>query len=79
MNSKSDIVGIGYSTTASDDDEFINNIANDLTTLVNTGEQIVMTVSLQKVVNVMIKPFNKFSKQKLISMPDHHPRSEKKT
>lgn len=79
MNSKSDIVGIGYCTTASDDDEFINNIANDLTTLVNTGEQIVMTVSLQKVVNVMIKPFNKFSKQKFISVPDHHPRSEKKT
>lgn len=78
MNRKSDIVGIGYSTTASDDDEFINNIANDLTTLVNTGE-IAILDSLQKVVNVMIKPFNKFRKQKFTSMPDHHPRSEKKT
>ena len=31
---------MGINTKASSDDEFINNIANDLTTLVNTGEPI---------------------------------------
>ena len=37
MNTKSK-VGMGDNTTASDDDEFMNNIANNLTTLVHTAE-----------------------------------------
>ena len=35
MNNKSDNVGMGDNTSASDDDKFIENIVNDLTTLVN--------------------------------------------
>ena len=37
MNSRSDNVKIGDNTAAYDN-EFVNNIANDLTTLVNTGK-----------------------------------------
>ena len=71
MNSKSDNVKTGDNTAASDDDEFICNIANDLTTLVNTKEPIAILVRLQKIVSIMIKPLTKFRKEKLISKPDN--------
>ena len=61
---------MGDNTAAADDDELINNIANNLT-LVNTGKSIAIFVSLQNIVNVMIKPFARFCKEKLISEPDH--------
>ena len=38
MNSKSDEVRLGDNTTGSDDNEFMNNIANDLKTLVKYRE-----------------------------------------
>ena len=37
MHSKSDTVGIEHNITASDGNEFMNNIIKDLTTLVNNG------------------------------------------
>lgn len=60
MNSKFDNTKTGDNTAASDDDEFICNIANDLTTLVNTKEPIAILVRLQKIVSIMIKPLTKF-------------------
>ena len=39
MNSQSE-VWIGKNTAASNDDEFLNNVANNLTTLVNIGKLI---------------------------------------
>ena len=71
MNSKSDNVKMGNNTAASDDDEFICNIANDLTTLGNTKEPIAIFVRLQKIVSIMIKPLTKFRTEKLISKPDN--------
>ena len=62
MNSKFDNTKTGDNTAASDDDddEFICNIANDLTTLVSTKEPIAILVRLQKIVSIMIKPLTKF-------------------
>lgn len=60
MNSKFDNAKTGDNTAASDDGEFICNIANDLTTLVNTKEPIAILVRLQKIVSIMIKPLTKF-------------------
>ena len=61
MNSKFDNAKTGDNTAASDDDdEFICNIANDLTTLVSTKEPIAILVRLQKIVSIMIKSLTKF-------------------
>ena len=40
IKSKSDKVGMGANTIVSHDNEFWNNLGNDLTTLVNNGESI---------------------------------------
>lgn len=40
MNNMSGKVRIGGNTVTSDNNEFMNNIPNDLTTLENTGEHI---------------------------------------
>ena len=42
MNSKSNKVEMEGNTTTSDTNEFMNNIVNNLTTLVNTGEPIAL-------------------------------------
>lgn len=64
MSSKSDKVGMGDNTTASDD-EFINNIVNNLYNCtfcrlpVQTGKHSYLN-SLQKLLSVMTKLFSLF-------------------
>lgn len=56
MNSKFDNIGMRDNMAASNDDEFIKNIAIDLTILLSIWEPNAFLVSLQKNTNVMIKP-----------------------
>ena len=49
-------------------DQFMKNIANNLNTLVNNEKAISILVSLQKIVNTMIK--SRLTSRKLISKPD---------
>lgn len=51
-------------STVSNDGEFNGNIANELTSLVNSGKSVAILVILQKIVNVMkIKPLTRFTKK----------------
>lgn len=56
MNSKFDNIGMRDNMAASNDDKFIKNIAIDLTILLSIWEPNAFLVSLQKNMNVMIKP-----------------------